>query len=56
MPVALADVRSWGWTGKHVLDLSLTGFDPKQTLGRIQNNSGPAQGLSRSGRDKLPFQ
>src|SRR5260370_31542976 len=31
MPVAFADVRSWGQTGKHLLDLSLTGFDPSET-------------------------
>src|ERR1700704_3973052 len=24
MPVALTNVRCWGWTGKHVLDLSLS--------------------------------
>jgi hypothetical protein len=45
--LAEADMRAFG---RH------SGFDPKQPLGRIQNNSGPAQGLSRSGRDKLPFQ
>ena len=27
MPVTLADVRSSGWTGQHLLGLSLTGFD-----------------------------
>jgi hypothetical protein len=31
MPVALANVRSWGQTGKHLLVVSISGFDPKPT-------------------------
>ena len=27
MPVTLADVRSSGWTGKHLLVMSISGFD-----------------------------
>jgi hypothetical protein len=32
MPVALADVRSRGQTGKHLLVMSISGFDPKRTI------------------------
>jgi hypothetical protein len=28
MPVALANVRSWGQTEKHLLVVSISGFDP----------------------------
>jgi hypothetical protein len=31
MPTALRDVRSQGQTGKHLLALSFSGFDPKPT-------------------------
>jgi hypothetical protein len=31
MPVTLADVRSSGWTGKHLLVVSISGFDPEPT-------------------------
>jgi hypothetical protein len=34
MPVILADVRSSGQTGKHLLAVSFTGFDPIRTLAR----------------------
>ena len=32
MPTALRDVRSQGQSGKHVLALSFSGFDPVQTF------------------------
>jgi hypothetical protein len=31
MPTALRDVRSQGQSGKHMLALSFSGFDPKAT-------------------------
>jgi hypothetical protein len=31
MPAALRDVRSQGQSGKHMLALSFSGFDPKQS-------------------------
>src|SRR5437016_1900631 len=40
MPVAHLDVRSSRWTGKHVLDLSLTGCDPNRTLRCIEPTLG----------------
>jgi hypothetical protein len=40
LPASAINVRCWGWAGKHVLILSPTAFDPKQTSGPIQNNSG----------------
>src|SRR5260370_7066683 len=33
MPTALRDVRSQGQSGKHLLALSFSGFDPTRTLG-----------------------
>jgi hypothetical protein len=33
MPTALTNVRCWGHTGKHVLDLSFSGFDRKLPIG-----------------------
>ena len=33
MPTVLRDVRSRGQSGKHVLALSFSGFDPEQTWG-----------------------
>ena len=35
MPTALGDVRSHGQSGKHLLALSFSGFDPNQKLSRI---------------------
>ncbi len=32
MPTTLRDVRSWGQSGKHMLALSFSGFDPERTL------------------------
>jgi hypothetical protein len=32
MPVALANVRGWGQTGKHLLVVSISGFDPLRTF------------------------
>jgi hypothetical protein len=32
MPTALRNVRSQGQSGKHMLALSFSGFDPKATL------------------------
>jgi hypothetical protein len=32
MPTALRDVRSQGQSGKHLLALSFSGFDPPETL------------------------
>jgi hypothetical protein len=32
VPIALTNVRCWGHTGKLVLDLSFSGFDPQETL------------------------
>ncbi len=32
MPSALSDVRSWGQSGKHVLAMSFSGFDPQETF------------------------
>jgi hypothetical protein len=33
MPTALRDVRSQGQSGKHMLALSFSGFDPERTSG-----------------------
>jgi hypothetical protein len=35
MPTALRDVRSQGQSGKHMLALSFSGFDPKRTSGAL---------------------
>jgi hypothetical protein len=32
----LGDVRCWGLSGKHMLALSFSGFDPKPTLERTR--------------------
>src|SRR6267142_902171 len=32
MPTAMRDVRSRGQSGKHILAVSLSGFDPRQTF------------------------
>jgi len=57
MPKYLGDVRCWVSSGKHLLSLSFSGFDPKQTskgvqgmsfaaseFGKIKRN-GPSRGL-----------
>ena len=31
MPTLLSDVRCWGQSGKHLLALSFSGFDPSRT-------------------------
>jgi len=36
MPTALRDVRSQGQSGKHILALSFSGFDPEETLRLIK--------------------
>jgi hypothetical protein len=33
MPTAMRDVRSGGQSGKHILAVSLYGFDPKRASG-----------------------
>jgi len=35
MPTASRDVRSQGQSGKHVLALSFSGFDPERTFGLV---------------------
>jgi hypothetical protein len=37
MPTALRDVRSQGQSGKHLLSLSFSGFDPNRTLVLIRD-------------------
>jgi hypothetical protein len=36
MPTALRDVRSQGQSGKHMLALSFSGFDPNRKFGTPQ--------------------
>jgi hypothetical protein len=36
MPTALGNVRSQGRSGKHLLALSFSGFDPEKTLGAFR--------------------
>jgi len=37
MPTTLRDVRFQGQSGKHVLALSFSGFDPERTFDRLDN-------------------
>jgi hypothetical protein len=39
MPTALRDVRSQGQSGKHLLALSFSGFDPTETLAAPNGNA-----------------
>jgi len=43
MPKYLGDVRCWVNSGKHLLSLSFSGFDPKQTsaIGNLVEIHGP---------------
>jgi hypothetical protein len=49
MPTQLRDVRSQGQSGKHMLALSFSGFDPISDIGiGIRNKREPALGSSTS--------
>jgi hypothetical protein len=43
MPKYLGDVRCWVNSGKHLLSLSFSGFDPTQTLRRHSAGDTPVE-------------
>src|SRR5260221_977540 len=47
MPKYLSDVRCWVNSGKHMLSLSFSGFDPTRTSGPIRVEPGWVQILAR---------
>src|SRR3979411_2580982 len=48
MPTALRDVRFQGQSGKHMLTLSFSGFDPKATSAAPSDNDYPVASLQQT--------
>ena len=48
MPTALRNVRSQGQSGKHLLSLSFSGFDPQRTLAACATNYARRRFLTRA--------
>jgi hypothetical protein len=60
MPTAMRDVRSQGQSGKHILAVSFSGFDPSETLSLIVRDDEPtiansSQKMSATTTRRIPL-